>query len=66
MPNFCAASICKPLQSDSYQSDNKLAGNLGIADTVGRGLLPYKTSDDVFDDKRMQQGPAGGSVPRCL
>ena len=40
-----------------YQSDNKLAGNLGIADTVARGLLPYTASDDFFDDMRTAHIP---------
>ena len=56
-PNFRVGSFCRALHSDPDQSDNKLAGNLGIADTVGRGLLPYTTSDDCFGDMRTAHIP---------
>lgn len=40
-----------------FQSENKLDGALGIADSVARGLHPYATSDDFFDDMRTAHIP---------
>lgn len=40
-----------------FASDYQLSGNLGIADSVARGLVPYAASDDFFDDMRTAHIP---------